>query len=197
MSDASSTLTVRVESAFEAARQGDQNATALLLTQYRGLIRRTISERLGQQLVSTRDLEDLEQDVAIRLIKSLDKHEWRGRKAFQQWLRLLARGEVVDQIREVQALKRGGNAHHSTAVEESLPANKPGLETSADRQRQLDILQTQLDELPLNYAQAIILSVLGHTYPEIGLILDVTPEAARKLVSRGKEKLLVSSKSTP
>lgn len=197
MSEASSTLTVRVESAFEAARQGDQNATALLLTQYRGLIRRTISERLGQQLVSTRDLEDIEQDVAIRLMKSLDKHEWRGRKAFQQWLRLLARGEVVDQIREVQALKRGGNAHHSTAVEESLPANKPGLETSADRQRQLDILQTQLDELPLNYAQAIILSVLGHTYPEIGLILDVTPEAARKLVSRGKEKLLVSSKSTP
>ena len=194
MSDASSTLTVRVETAFEAARQGDHNATALLLTQYRGLIRRTIAERLGQQLAKTRDLEDLEQDVAIRLMKSLDKHEWRGRKAFQQWLRLLARGEVVDQIREVQALKRGGDAPHSSALEESLPGNKPGLETSADRHRQLHGLQAQLDALPLNYAQAIILSVVGHTYPEIADILDVTPEAARKLVSRGKEKLLARSK---
>ena len=117
MSDASSTLTVRIASAFEAARDGDHQATALILNQYKGLIRRTLHERLGDQLGKTRDLDDLEQDVAIRLMRSLDKHEWRvGRKAFQQWLRLLARSEIVDQLREVQAIKRGGNAPHSSLM---------------------------------------------------------------------------------
>ena len=190
MSDASSTLTLRVASAFEAAREGDPKATALLLSQYRGLIRRTLTERLGESLGKTRDLEDLEQDVAIRLMKSLDKHQWRGRKAFQQWLRLLARGEIVDQIREVQALKRGGDAQHSPVYEEALQSHNAGLETQADNARRLAWLQTRLDQLPFNYAQAIVLSTLGHSYQEIGDLLEVSAEAARKMVSRGKAKIL-------
>ena len=190
MSDASSTLTVRIASAFEAARDGDHQATALILNQYTGLIRRTLHERLGDQLGKTRDIDDLEQDVAIRLMRSLSKHEWRGRKAFQQWLRLLARGEIVDQLREVQALKRGGNAPHSPLTEEMVSAERPGLETQAEQARQLAWLQSKLDALPFNHAQAIILSVVGHSYPEIGDMLGVSAEAARKLVTRGKKKLL-------
>ena len=190
MSDPSSTLTIRIASAFEAARDGDNRATALILNQYKGLIRRTLRERLGESLGKTRDLDDLEQDVAIRLMKSLDKHQWRGRKAFQQWLRLLARGEIVDQIREVQALKRGGNSPHSPILEDALSSLNPGLETQAEHARQLAWIQTKLDALPFNNAQAIILSVLGHSYPEIGEALDISAEAARKLVSRGKKKLM-------
>ena len=190
MSNASSTLTLRVASAFEAARDGDAQATALLLNQYRGLIRRTLSERLGADLGKTRDLEDLEQDVAIRLMRSLDKHQWRGRKAFQQWLRLLARGEIVDQIREVQALKRGGDTPHTPLFEDAVGSARAGLETQADQAKRLAWLQAKLDALPFNYAQAIILSTLGHTYSEIGVLLGVSAEAARKLVSRGKAKLL-------
>jgi len=190
MMDASSTLTRRVASAFDAARDGDPQATTLLLNQYRGLIRRTLAERLGGNLAKTRDLEDLEQDVAIRLMRSLDKHEWRGRKAFQQWLKLLARGEVIDQIREVQALKRGGDAQHAQIYEEALQSPQPGLETQADHAKKLLWLQSRLDALPLPQAQAIILSTLGHSYAEIGSMLEVSAEAARKMVSRGKAKIL-------
>ena len=39
-------------------------------------------KRLGDQLGKTRDIDDLEQAVAIRLMRSLSKHEWRGKKHF-------------------------------------------------------------------------------------------------------------------
>ena len=82
MSDASSTLTVRIASAFEAARDGDHQATALILNQYKGLIRRTLHERLGDQLGKTRDIDDLEQDVAIRLMRSLSNTNGEVEKHF-------------------------------------------------------------------------------------------------------------------
>ena len=57
-------------------------------------------------------------------MRSLSKHGGEE-KAFQQWLRLLARGEIVDQLREVQALKRGGNAPHSSLTEDIVSAERP------------------------------------------------------------------------
>ena len=185
------TASEEIEPIVAAAIRGDAHSRAWLITRYRYFIRRAVLDFRNSPSSRHRDdTMDLEQEIAIAVLENLSEYEWQGRKAFHAWLRKIAKGELIDRYRYQHAQKRniamdtGTNALHGHAKQGA------GLETQADVHQRFAALHELLDQLPAAQAQAIMLFHMGHAHKEIGEILDCSAEAARKLVARGRARLV-------
>jgi RNA polymerase sigma factor (sigma-70 family) len=177
-----------IEQLVQQAAAGDRQAQGLLLMRYRYFIQRAVRERLGQSLRRRESTSDVEQDVALEILRSLKNQQWRGKSAFLGWLRRVVVGEVIDVARYHGAKRR--QAKDDVTFSEALAAPvRQSVETWLDERRQLAELERRLDTLPANQAEALVLFHQGHTHAEIGEILGCSPEAARKLVARARAKL--------
>ncbi len=187
----SDTASAIVEDLVHRAASGDREAQEALLNRYRYFIRRAVRDRFGLPLRGREDTSDLEQDAALAVLNSLKGQKWRGRRAFVAWLRTIAAGEVIDRVRYHTAQRRN--------VAQALPLDEQRLHVAArtpeswlDEQRLIHELEKRLDTLPAHHAQALVLHHQGHTHEEIGAVLGVSAEAARKLVARARAKLTAS-----
>jgi RNA polymerase sigma factor (sigma-70 family) len=187
--NASSTL----EALIEAAAGGDRGAQQELLATYWPVVRMTVRGR--RRLLSTKvrardETVDLEQEVALKVLLGLPQHEWRGASAFVAWVRELARNEVIDRTRRGTAARRDVRAETELPSQE-LPAPAPrSMESMADGARGARDLMRDIERLKPEYGAALLMHHGGFSHAEIGEALDCTEEAARKLVSRGRTRLL-------
>ncbi len=175
-----------------AAGRGDRAAQEELLRHYWSLILgvvRTRMKRLAPQLGWREEADDLDQEVALRLLRELPKHDWRGKGAFIAWLKRVADNHIRDRQRFHQARRRDRGAE--TIEERADEAPRPGRtpESLVDQNRELATLEVQLAELKPEYASAVRLNQAGFSHAEVGELLDCSAEAARKLVARGLSKL--------
>jgi RNA polymerase sigma factor (sigma-70 family) len=182
------TASAVIEDLVLRAARGDRDAQEALLTRYRYFIRRAVRARLGPALRGRESTSDLEQEVAIEVLRSLARHEWRGHSAFVAWLRRLAADEVIDAARYHAAQRR--DPGRETPADERL-AGRPRAspESWLDEARRMHELEQLLDTLPDQQAQAVVLFYQGHSHAEIGAVLGTSAEAARKHVARGRAKL--------
>jgi len=187
-----------LEALVARAARGDRAGQQELLERYRYFIRRAVRERMGEALRAKEATVDLEQDVALAIIRSLAGQRWQGRAAFMGWLRQVARGEVIDTARYHQAARRESAREAPLDEGRAVPARapEPSPESRIDLQRQVQALERLLDALPAHQAQAVVLFYQGHSHAEIGLVLGCTAEAARKHVARGRAKLAGMQPST-
>jgi len=133
---------------------------------------------------------DLEQDVAIEVLQSLAHHEWRGKSAFVGWLRRLVADEVIDAARYHAAQRR--DPAREAPVDDRLAGDAgTSPESRLDHVLRLQQLVPLFDQLSLEQAQAVWLYYQGHSHAEIGEVLGVSAEAARKHVARGRAKLVL------
>jgi len=133
---------------------------------------------------------DAEQDAALNVLTGLARHEWRGASAFAAWVRELARNEVIDRVRRGTAARRDARAEIELPSQE-LPAAAPrSMESIADGARGAQALLRDLEKLKPEYGAALLMHHWGFSHAEIGEALGCTEEAARKLVSRGRTRLL-------
>ncbi len=178
-----------IEDLVARAASGDREAQAALLGRYRYFIRRAVRARLGASLRGREATSDLEQEVALEVLRSLAGHEWRGRGAFVAWLRRIAADEVIDVARYHAAARR--DPRRETELTDALarPTAATSPEAWIDERRRLRDLEVMLDALPDAQAKAVVLFYQGHSHAEIGEVLGVSAEAARKHVARGRAKL--------
>ena len=187
----SHTASSEIEPIVVAAIAGDLQARQLLLERYRYFIRRAVLDFRNTPGARGRDdTGDLEQEIAITVLENISGYQWHGRKAFHAWLRKLAKGELIDRYRYQHAAKRdvARDTGHTALAAQAVQG--PGAETRADERGRMEQLQSLLDRLPTTQAQAIMLFHVGHSHQEIAEILDCSPEAARKLVARGRARLV-------
>ncbi|MEC9466013.1 MAG: sigma-70 family RNA polymerase sigma factor [Myxococcota bacterium] len=185
------TASIEIEPIVVAAIAGDAEARQALLQRYRYFIRRAVLDFRNTPGARQRDeTGDLEQEIAITVLENISEYQWHGRKAFHAWLRKLAKGELIDRYRYHHAAKRDVNRDTGHTALDAKVAGGPGAETRADQQERMEQLQRLLDRLPTTQAQAVMLFHIGHSHQEIGEILDCSAEAARKLVARGRARLV-------
>ncbi len=181
-----------VEALVRRAAAGEAAAQAELLGRYRYVIRRAVRARLGGALRAREETADLEQEVALRVLTSLGKQQWRGRSAFLAWLKQLALGEVIDRVRYHAAARRAVAAEVELE-EDAVAQAKRSPESLMDEQARLHELERRLEALPDKQALAVMLFHQGHSHAEIGAVLGCSEEAARKQVARGRARLVTTA----
>lgn len=128
------------------------------------------------------DAEDAVQDALVEAGRSMTAY--RGEGSPLAWLSTLV-------VRRCHRLGRGlrHEAHHDTDVEIACSCHSPeGQAQHAELARRISQALVDLD--PTDRA-AVILAHEGHTGPEIGAHLDLTPNAVRSRLKRARHQLRV------
>jgi RNA polymerase sigma-70 factor (ECF subfamily) len=148
-----------------AARQGDKDALRLLLTRnwtwLRGLVYGVLVDR--------RDLDDVLQDVCLRVITKI--HTLREPERFRGWLAILARREALKchRHRARQSMEPDtAAAMRPTTTYEEMPPE------AAERKELCERILDAAKNLPAKYRAVFMLAHAGDlTYAEMAEILDV------------------------
>ena len=181
-----------IEQLVIAGAQGDRPAQQALLERYWPLIRQVVSarrRRMGRALQGREDTSDLQQEVAVELLRSLPNQQWRGAAAFTAWVRKLAECQVIDAGRFHGRQKRDRRIETGADKADQRPRRGPSMESRIENRRRAEALMEGIASLKSEYGAALMLNYQGYSHQQIGELLGCTAEAARKLVSRARAKL--------
>jgi RNA polymerase sigma-70 factor (ECF subfamily) len=161
------------------AQQGDQQAFASLYEQYSPLVHRFLRRRLdGSEQV----VEDLTEDVFVKVYEKLDRYVERG-LPFTAWLYRIAHNHLVDYLRTLPRI----SAHSLDDV-----AEMPERQTTSDFSRVLDrqALEPALARLTPEQRQAVELRFMqGMSVAETAASMSRSDEAVKKLQARALANL--------
>ncbi|MGE3269369.1 MAG: RNA polymerase sigma factor [Chloroflexota bacterium] len=171
------TQTISAQRAAELvalAQQGDQQAFATLYEQYRPLVYRFLRRRLDG---SDEIVEDLTEDVFVKLYEKLDRYVERG-LPFTAWLYRIAHNQLVDYLRTLP---------RQSAQSLDVVADVPERQTTSEYSSVLDrqTLEPALARLTPEQRQAIELRFLqGMSVAETAATMNRSEEAVKKLQAR-------------
>jgi RNA polymerase sigma-70 factor, ECF subfamily len=163
----------------ERAQKGDRAAFAALVERYQ--------QPLGSYLWRlTRDRElasDLTQDAFLRAYRSIAATP--PGLLVRPWLYRIATNLAYDEFRRRRRLRylpmRIGPVGRSAGQDDSMPIEER------------ELVQLALDRLrPSDRAVLLLCAVEELAYPEVGVIVGCSPEAARKQFSRAKDRFRVA-----
>lgn len=168
---------------------GDHDAFAKLIQNYQRLVFNIIYHYLGPSA----DVEDLGQDVFLRVYRSLDRID--VRRPLKQWIGRIAANRCLDELRrrkvrkvhlfgdlELEDRERILDAYENSNHRRSL--------NREEAEKCLGLLQEAMENLSRKDQMAFVLrEVESMEYPELAEILDISEVAARIRVSRARKKL--------
>lgn len=103
------------------ARAGDDDALGALLERHAGALRRSVAGRIPRRLRHLLSEEDVLQQTYTDAFLDLARFRPVGDGAFGAWLRALARANLTDAVRALEAEKRGeARRVHPGGLEQSL-----------------------------------------------------------------------------
>jgi RNA polymerase sigma-70 factor (ECF subfamily) len=124
--------------------------------------------RLG---VASADLDDLQQDVWVRVWNQFAAGRFDGH--FRGWLFQIARNRVIDYLRRKRP--------EALPEDLTLPAGAPGPDDHLARQEDLEQLRRCIDRLSEQQAAVVRGRLAGEASAAIGQRLGITPERAHRL----------------
>jgi RNA polymerase sigma factor (sigma-70 family) len=133
------------------------------------------------------DADDIEQEVHIRLWKALERD--RNGLFHASYIHRIVLTTVVDamrrhSVRAADALPEDADGHTTEALVE-----RHGPEHQAGDDQRMAVMMRCLRGLSPRRRQPVALHLQGFGFPEIGELVGVSAESARKLVSRGLDDL--------
>lgn len=161
------------------AQQGDQQAFATLYEQYRPLVYRFLRRRLDGP---DETVEDLTEDVFVKLYEKLDRYVERG-LPFTAWLYRIAHNLLVDFVRTLP---------RHTAQSLDLVADVPEHHTGSEYRNVLDreALEPALARLTAEQRRAVEYRFLkGMSVAETAAAMGRSEEAVKKLQARALANL--------
>ena len=189
-------LRSRVQPAFDRGVLADLD-TQLMLCVRDGsaeaadsLVRRNferVARYIGRIVRDPRAVEDLSQEVFLRVLTRADAYEPTAR--LSTWLYRIATNTALNHIKEVHA-RRQTVGRDAAAAE----APDPRPETGPDRRMNLDELKTlvtrAIGELPIKQRVALTLFEYEDlSYQQIAAVLESSVEAVRCLLTRARTTL--------
>jgi RNA polymerase sigma-70 factor (ECF subfamily) len=189
------------EALFSEAVRGDRQATERLLLQYAAHLRSRIALRLPSSLKPVADPDDVLQEVYVQAIRDISTCKAGSPKAFVAWLNGVADHRVGELVRYLNCEKRGGRmqrvelgglgsgSFQGDGVELlSDSCATPG--RAAARNEAVAAVRNAVDQLPPDQHEAARLHALeGQTLAETAQSIRRSPDAARGLVHRAKQRL--------
>lgn len=161
------------------AQAGDQEAFATLYEQYRPLVYRFLRRRLDG---ADETVEDLTEDVFVKLYEKLDRYVERG-LPFTAWLYRISHNQLVDYVRTLP---------RHTAQPLDLIADVPEHQTGSEYRSVLDreTLEPAMARLTAEQRQAVELRFLkGMSVAETAAQMGRSEEAVKKLQARALANL--------
>lgn len=154
-----------------------------LLAEYGARVRVLIARHgLDQHGV---DPADIEQEVRIRLWKALERD--RNAAFHTSYIQRVVLSAVIDAIRAAQARPVERMPEDESA--EALVEAAPGPERLARGAQDFSRVAACMAALPERRREAVELHLQGFSLREIGVLVGVSEEAARKLLDRGMQTL--------
>jgi RNA polymerase sigma-70 factor, ECF subfamily len=161
------------------AQQGDQVAFATLYQQYRPLVYRFLRRRLDG---ADETVEDLTEDVFVKLYEKLDRYVERG-VPFTAWLYRIAHNQLVDFVRTLPR-----HTAQSLDVVADVAEHNSGAEYRCVLDR--ETLEPALARLTAEQRKAVELRFLhGMSVAETSAAIGRSEEAVKKLQARGLANL--------
>jgi RNA polymerase sigma-70 factor (ECF subfamily) len=161
------------------AQQGDQVAFAILYEQYRPLVYRFLRRRLDG---ADETVEDLTEDVFVKLYEKLDRYVERG-VPFTAWLYRIAHNQLVDFVRTLPR-----HTAQSLDVVADVAEHNSGAEYRGVLDR--ETLEPALARLTAEQRKAVELRFLqGMSVAETSAAIGRSEEAVKKLQARGLANL--------
>jgi RNA polymerase sigma-70 factor (ECF subfamily) len=188
MTTEQTTITTKQAAALVAkAQQGDHVAFATLYEQYRPLVYRFLRRRLDG---ADETVEDLTEDVFVKLYEKLDRYVERG-LPFTAWLYRIAHNQLVDFVRTLPR-----QSAQPLDVVADVPEHQTGSEYRSVLDRQT--LEPALARLTAEQRQAVELRFLqGMSVAETAATMRRSEEAVKKLQARALANLRRSLAETP
>ena len=170
---------------MQLVRQGDMQAFERLIERHQALVAGTVARMLG----SNSDVEDVAQQVFIRVWKSAGRYVARAK--FTTWLLKITRNLVFNELRRT---KRHAQVPLQTEpgvqelpIKDQTSASPDAVVLEAELQR---AIEEAIMELPETQRMALILRRYEElSYEEIGEILKLSVPAIKSLLFRARTEL--------
>jgi RNA polymerase sigma-70 factor (ECF subfamily) len=179
-----------------AARAGSSEALGRLLLAYRPYLIVTVQSQIKPDLQVKADPSDLVQETFLEAQRDFASFRGQTPEDLVAWLRRLLLNNLANLRRqyrgtEKRELKRELSIEDNPGVEQN-PAVLDELtpQRSAVAREEADLIRRALDRLPENYRRVLQLRHQeDKSFAEVGRILNVSAEAARKLWTRAVVRL--------
>ncbi|MEQ1631793.1 MAG: sigma-70 family RNA polymerase sigma factor [Planctomycetota bacterium] len=157
--------------------------------QHRERLLSVIYLRMGPQLRTRMDAEDIMQEVAIEAI-----HSWHTLSDPQNagaWLVTLAKRKVARILRDqIGVAARNPNRERHVMTDLPIADRRSGPVTAADRRDRLELLGLALERLSEDYREVVMLTKIeGLPAREVGVRMNRSENAVNLLLSRALKRL--------
>ena len=157
---------------------GDRAAQGALLAAHSPFIRRMLFRLVRRSA----DLEDLQQNVMMRILNSV--HRYKPTASFQTWVGSICVHVARDALRR----DRVRASHVGSSPETSIAGHDDPQATIAARQ-QLACCQRALASLPAEQRMAFVLKVLdGHSVDEVARLMSAARSTTRMRLYWGRKR---------
>ena len=184
------------EQLIERLRQGQPDALDELYARYATKLHAFCSYAMRAQ--SQEDVEDLVQDIFMRVIRSAHTFDPR-RASFRTWLFRIARNRCIDRIRRSAKIKMvpiGAHTHpgaveDGTVPEKALVDEREGVEETVSKMVLMEAVRDCIRELANeDERQALLLYYLGgKVYREIAAMLGRSISTARNWTQSARDQV--------
>jgi len=180
MATEQTTISVKQAAVLVAqAQQGDSVAFATLYEQYRPLVYRFLRRRLDG---ADETVEDLTEDVFVKLYEKLDRYVERG-LPFTAWLYRIAHNHLVDYLRTLPRM-------NASSLDEVAEVPERAANAAFSRVLDRQSLEPALARLTPEQRQAIELRFMeGMSVAETATSMGRSDEAVKKLQARALANL--------
>ncbi len=187
----------RVAQWLPAARAGSAQALGELLETFRGYLLWIAARQLDPELHAKGGASDLVQDTFLKAQQHFGQFRGEGEADLKAWLRQLLLNNVADFTRMYRqtAKRRVGleaalEGTSGEGVAGRLAAETPSPSGEAIEQEQVRAVQQALARLPEDYRRVIVYRYQEErSFEEIGQLMNLSPNAARKLWLRAVKRL--------
>ena len=193
------------ETLLSRAVVGDSEALAELITRNGPALERSLNGRIDAKWRSVLSVDDVLQETFADALVGIASFESRGPDSFVAWLVTLARNNLREAIRGLDAVKRGGGRQRVQTEQESYVClfevlggsmTTPSGRLAFDEAR--DALDSAIDKLPESYREVVKLyDLAGCSVDDVCEACECSPGAMFMRRRRAHDMLQSIIGSTP
>lgn len=181
-----------------AARAGSQEALGQALEACRAYLLLVARRELGAELLAKGGASDLVQETLFDAVRAFDRFDGAGRDDLLRWLRRLLLNNLVDFVRQYRDTGKRDAAREaplagltsSADLGAALATSVPSPSEALQADEEAEAVRGAVAKLPENYRQVILWRYQDErSFEEIGQALDLSPNAARKLLLRALRRV--------
>jgi len=180
-----------LERLVRRAGRGDERAAEEITRRCGAPVRRIVRRRLGREIRSRVDTEDILQSAFLTALGALRDFRYEGERAFVGWISTIAEQKIRNAARHHRAALRDVRRQRPLSGGARVPDDGTSPTQGAVRGEIVRDIRQAVEKLPERQRSVVLLhSFEGRSFPDIAERLGLTDKsAARRLFQRALREL--------